>query len=286
MLNIIWRSQCRFLFSLCLVLLITGCASQPDMQISPQQQSDLSDPLVVESSHGTAVIEPTVVGYEDTAYDDPLEFINRPIFTFNDYLYRYALIPIGKGYNWVMPDAAKDNVSNFFNNLGEPLSALNHALQGEGKKTGKNVGRFLINSTVGLLGFFDPAKHWFDIEEEDTNLDKTLRHYDVGYGAFLVLPVLGQSDVRNLFSTVAESPLAPIRHVTDEPQTTYYLSWEAIHSFSGRAELYEKLRNESDDPYAFFRNLYMQDLLRDKQYPTSPASINKLRKEKKDDANE
>lgn len=264
------------------VMFLTGCASHKSAQITEHEQPAAPDQMVVETSQGTAVIEPTVVGYKEETYEDPLEFINRPIFTFNDYLYRYFLIPVGKGYNAVMPDVVHSKISNFFSNLSEPLSALNHLVQGQGKESANSLGRFVVNSTVGLLGLFDPADAWFGLSEQQTNLDETLRDYDVGYGAFLVLPVVGQSDFRNLFSTIAEAPLAPIRHATDEPQTTYFLTWEAIHGFSQRADLYLKLRDESDDPYSFFRNLYMQDLLRDQQYPASPASINKQRENLKD----
>ncbi|MDN4504001.1 VacJ family lipoprotein [Alteromonadaceae bacterium BrNp21-10] len=250
-----------------LFLWLCGCASQSTTE---QQQASVASPppttIVVNSSHGTDVLEPTVVSYQAPTFNDPLESINRPIFAFNDVVYRYAFIPIAKGYLAVMPEPAQQSASNFFANLREPLNAINHLAQANGSNMGRSVARFLINSTVGLLGLFDPADAWFEIKPSKSTLGDTLQHYGVDYGAYVVLPLLGPTDARNGFSSIFESMANPIHQLTDDPQTLYIQTYGAIHGFAPRAESYEKLSAESEDPYVFFRNMYMQGLLRDKQY--------------------
>ncbi|WP_416306067.1 VacJ family lipoprotein [Neptunicella sp. SCSIO 80796] len=256
-------------FILTLLLFISGCASQPDsepQEVIGQQDQPAASQMEVTSSHGTDVLEPTVVGYEPQTFEDPLESINRPIFAFNDVVYRYALIPAAKGYLKVMPEPAQQSVSNFFANIREPLNAVNHLMQANGSNMGKSLARFVINSTVGILGFFDPADAWFGIKEHKSTLGDTLHSYGVDYGAYLVLPLLGQSDTRNGFSTIVESMANPIHQVTDDPQTLYIQSYGGFHDFAPQAETYEKMAAESQDKYIFFRNLYLEGLLRDEQY--------------------
>lgn len=275
----------RLLFGFGL-LLLTACSTLNPIEpheVVAQPDSSAAE-LVVTSSHGTQTIEPTVVSYaaddatsvieggQTAAFDDPLEFINRPIFAFNDKLFEYILIPASHGYIAVVPVPVRQGVTNFFSNIREPLNALNHLFQGQVATSGKSVGRFLINSTVGLLGLFDPATAWFDIQPNVSTINDTLASYDVGYGSYLVLPFLGQSDLRNGFSTLTESMLSPIQYVSDDPQTLYIQIYAGFHKFAPEAATYEKLRQETDDPYVFFRNLYMQGVLRDQQYPGDPPT--------------
>ncbi|MBC3767691.1 MlaA family lipoprotein [Neptunicella marina] len=266
-------SRLIFIF---LTFALSACASKNSatQQADQQQfQSPQAKPLVVESSKGTEVIQPTVVGYQPKQFDDPLESFNRPVFAFNDFLYTYALIPAAKGYKAIMPDPAEEAVSRFFSNLREPLNAINHLAQGEGNKMGSSILRFLINSTIGILGLFDPAKAWFDIEKHKSTLGDTLRFYGVDYGAFLVMPVLGPTDTRSGFSSIVESFVHPINYVTDDPQTTYFKVYSGFHSFTPRAETYEKLSEKAEDDYLFFRNLYLEGLLRDQQYQDTPNPV-------------
>jgi phospholipid-binding lipoprotein MlaA len=273
---------------LVLLLLLMGCASKSELE---QRQSQLfqtgigqaqpattktDESIEVKTSKDIVAITPTVVGYAPTQIDDPLESINRPIFAFNHGLYTWVLNPMAKGYTSIMPDPAEVAVSQFFSNLREPLNALNHLLQANGTKSGSSLGRFLINSTVGILGLFDPASAWFDIKPNRATLNDTLRSWDVSSGAYIVIPILGQSDVRNGLSTFTETTFAPVTFVTDQPQTLYIQSYDGFHEFAPRAKSYETLYKESDDPYVFFRNMYMQSVLRNKEYreqtqPQPPA---------------
>lgn len=275
--------------ALCVICCLLGaCAtrqqSQPPSAENIEEQAAAesgAETLTVTSSHGVQEIQPTVVGYtaaasnEDDAaqagkqkadFGDPLEFINRPVFAFNDVLYSYLLIPVSHGYKKIMPDLLETGVSNFFANIREPINGVNNLLQGKAAALGHNLSRFVINSTIGILGLFDPATDWFEIDSQVAHIDDTLRSYDVGYGSFIVLPFFGQSDLRNGFSLLVESFASPIRQVTDDPQTLYLQGYEGFHSTVPKLLSYEDLREDKDDRYVFFRNLYMQSVLRDRQY--------------------
>ncbi|MBB3047801.1 phospholipid-binding lipoprotein MlaA [Litorivivens lipolytica] len=228
-----------------LLLLLTGCASQT--QTTEPRQSD--------------ELEPTVVAYED--YHDPLQGMNRAIFAFNDVVYRYAMIPVAKGYNWLLPNPVRSSIGNAFHNIKMPIRSINYLVQLKPKAAGVDLLRFAVNSTVGLLGLFDPAEHWFNLKRTDNGFENTLSHYGSGYGTYLVLPIVGPSDLRNGSALIADFLLNPIPHLTRQPDTTYIMTFDQLQSFSGRAEQYEKLRSESDDPYLFFRNLYLQGVQRD-----------------------
>ncbi|WP_339721101.1 VacJ family lipoprotein [uncultured Paraglaciecola sp.] len=273
------RGKWSSLVLLVILTLLAGCASKNQLEQGQSQlfQTGVSreqdQPVIkseaaieVKTSNGVVAITPTVVGYSETQFDDPFESINRPIFAVNHVVYTWVLNPLAKGYTAIMPDPAEVAVSQFFSNLREPLNAINHLLQANGKKMGSSLGRFIINSTLGVLGIFDPANAWFEIKPHRATLNDTLTTWDVGYGAYIVLPILGQSDVRNGVSTLTESTFAPVTFVSEPPQTQYIQAYDGFHEFSPRASSYETLYKESDDPYVFFRNMYMQSLLRDKEY--------------------
>ena len=235
--------------------------------MASDQQSAATEKLQVESSHGSTTLQPTVVSYAEAEFSDPLEWFNRPVFAFNDVLYRYALIPLGRGYQTLVPAPVRTAVSNVFGNLREPINALNQLFQLEGRDMGVSLARFAINTTIGVLGLFDPAESWFELDRRPSRITDTLVHYEVGYGAYLVLPILGQTDLRNGFSTLTEGAIHPIRYLTDNPETLYIQGYELFHAFAPSGEKYRVLRQDKEDPYRFFRNLYLQGVLRDEQFP-------------------
>lgn len=209
-------------------------------------------------------IEPTVVSYPD--YRDPLIRVNRVIFAFNDVTYRYLLIPLGKGYTRIVPDPVHRSVGNFFYNLKMPVYAVNHLLQLEVKPMGRNLLRFGINTTLGILGLFDPAETRWGLVREETDFEDTLTGYGAGYGVYLVLPIFGPSDLRKGSSLVVDHFLNPVIYLTDNPERTLIQSYDFFQDYAPQAERYETLRRKSEDPYTFFRNLYLQGIQRDVEY--------------------
>ncbi len=127
---------------------------------------------------------------------DPWEPMNRVVYKFNYQLDKYILIPAVDAYKYVLPDPVETGVSNFFSNLGEITNFINSVVQLEFKDAGKTFGRFAVNTTVGIAGVFDVATGW-DMKENPQNFGKTLKHYGVGPGPYLVLPGFGPSNLRN-----------------------------------------------------------------------------------------
>lgn len=215
--------------------------------------------------------EITVVSYQESEYHDPLMGFNRAMFAFNDFSYRYVLIPVAKTYNYIAPQPVRTGVSNVFSNIKAPIYIVNHLLQWEPSKAGSTTARFLINTTIGLAGIFDPAKAWFDLPKQETGFSDTLAEYGSGYGTYLVLPFIGPSDLRSGTGVVADYFLNPIPYIAEQPDSTYIMAADAVQGFAPKAESYETLRAKSDDPYLFFRNMYLQGLLRDQQYQTDES---------------
>lgn len=265
------------LTSVLVAFLLSGCATQaaapvplesvqvPDAEnAGTDNDSGDVDPNVISGDANVISVDPNVVSYDD--YNDPLMPFNRFVFGFNDIVGRYALIPLGKGYARIVPEPIDKGIDNFFDNVESPISAVNKLFQGDFGSGGRNLARFGINTTIGLLGFFDPAESWFGLERDKTDFAATLAHYDAGYGAYLVLPFLGPSDTRNATARVVDYFLNPIPYVLDNPESFLVMSYGFFHEFAQRAEDYEKLIEQSEDPYIFMRNLHLQGIQRDAAY--------------------
>ena len=263
----------RWIFILGLIALGSGCASlnQPQENVgrtyvpveTPASEVD-QGVKVIDAPEGIPDVEPTVVSYTD--YNDPLEGFNRAMFTFNDVAYRYALIPLASGYVQVVPLPVRNSVTNFFYNLKTPIYFVNNALQLEGALACRNLARFVINSTLGLAGLFDPAADWFGLERAEAHFDDTLMKYGAGYGVYLVLPFFGPSDLRDGTSAITDYFLNPVTYLMDNPEKFGVKAFDYLQDYSSDAERYNALREKSDDPYILFRNLYLQSIMRDTDY--------------------
>lgn len=208
-------------------------------------------------------IEPTVVS--TAVYNDPFENVNRWVFGFNDKVYRYALSPVSKAYINVIPAPVQRSVSGVFSNLREPFYALFHTFQGELKPAGKNLARFAVNTTVGILGIFDPADAWFQLEKNATSLNETMMVYELKPGPYLVIPLLGPSDLRNAGSRLTESFFHPVQYVTEDPETSILIIFDSFQANAPMLNAYPDVIQESDDPYIYLRNQYLQGVARDQE---------------------
>ena len=141
--------------------------------------------------------------------NDPWETVNANIFEFNRQVDRFVLKPVAKGYDFVMPDLVQVGISNIFTNLRFTPRFLNNVFQGKIKGAGIEMGRFLINSTVGLAGFFDLATK-IDLVTPEEDLGQTLGFYGVRPGPYLVLPLLQPFTVRDFVGYVGDVFLNPI----------------------------------------------------------------------------
>lgn len=261
-------------------LLLAGCVASPSNNSEPAPEALVTEtqvneqqiPNTIKTSQGEVTITPTVVSNDvvntqavgeeshpaHSQYRDPFEAWNRKVFGFNHYVYTYALIPAAKGYNKAVPVYAIDKIGNVFDNIREPLNLLSNLASGEFQNSSRNLGRFLINSTLGLAGLFDPADNWFNIKPSIRNISNALAVHDVAAGPFLVLPLLGQNDIRSTASLLTEGYIHPIAQLTDSPETYYIRGFDGFQDVTPQLEAYEKLYKQSEDPYIYFRNQYIQ----------------------------
>lgn len=185
---------------------------------------------------------------------DPWEWFNRPVYKFNDFLDRWFMRPVAKGYETVTPDPVERCVSNFFGNLREPLNLVNNLLQGKWLASASDGGRLVINTTVGVAGLFDVARHW-GLERSDEDLGQTLGHWGVGPGPYLVVPLLGPRTLRDAGTGVVEGfadPLTAIDHVRTRNQII------GLRVIDLRASLLAADELVTGDRYTFLRDAYLQ----------------------------
>lgn len=186
---------------------------------------------------------------------DPLEGINRPIFKFNRTADKYVLRPVAKGYvNWT-PVEIRGWVGNFLDNLFYPTTIVNDFLQGKLAQGGKDTGRFLMNSTIGLVGFLDVATR-VGLPANDEDLGQTFGSWGFGEGWYLMLPLLGPSNNRDLLGTVGDMFTSPTHYMDSEPS----LAINGAAVIDKRAGLLDADRylDESLDPYVALRTAYLQ----------------------------
>ena len=187
--------------------------------------------------------------------DDPWESFNRPVFTFNDTLDTYALKPLAQGYQAVTPKFLEDGVHNVFRNIGDVGNLANDLLQGKVHDAGVDTSRFLFNTTLGLLGFFDVATH-MGLQRNDEDFGQTLGVWGVGSGPYLMLPLLGPSSLRDAPSKIPDSFLTPYPYMDHVPSRNVT---RGINVVDTRANLLDAERMVSGDKYIFIRNAYLQN---------------------------
>lgn len=195
---------------------------------------------------------------------DPLSGYNRAMTTFNDAFYTHVLFPVARGYRYVVPEDGRVAIANFFDNLMYPLRLVNNLLQLKFKNSAEETGRFVINTTVGLLGFFDPAESWFGLEEHDEDFGQTLGYWGVGAGPHIVLPILGPSNLRDTFSMAADWEVDPLVYqgernynlVSRDEEGWMVKSFDYLNNGSLHIEEYESLKKDAVDLYPFFKHIY------------------------------
>jgi len=185
---------------------------------------------------------------------DPWEPMNRRIFAFNETLDKYALLPVAKGYRFVMPDPAERSVSNFISNVYEFNSFFNSLLQGRPGNAMQSAGRFLVNTTVGLGGLFDVATP-MGIEHSRADFGQTLYTWGFESGPYLMLPVFGPHTVRSTAGYFADTYSSIPALYLDGAWP--YVFW-TIEAVDIRANLIKADELVTGDRYIFIRNAYLQ----------------------------
>jgi phospholipid-binding lipoprotein MlaA len=196
---------------------------------------------------------------EELVVSDPLEAFNRAMFAFNDVLYMYGLRPLKTVYR-VVPEPMRESIARFFSNLSTPIRFANSVLQIKLGDAGREAGRFVINSTLGIGGLFDPAQSVFEISKKEEDFGQTLGRWGLGGGPYLVLPVVGPTNLRDAGGRLVDTWFEPAWYLLGQ-ETGYYLIEETSVGFNELSldpDTYETIRVEQLDPYLFIRDAYVQ----------------------------
>ena len=197
---------------------------------------------------------------EDEIYD-PFEPVNRAIFSFNNVADRVVLEPIAKGYK-KLPSPIQSGINNFLSNLRAPLVVVNQILQGQGENAVQSSGRFIVNSTVGVLGLFDVAEK-MGFEEKKEDYGQTLATWGVGDGFYIVLPLFGPSNLRDTSGMVLTMLTDPINaYAVSEGEAWLVPMRTATNAVDQRSQIIDEvnaLRDNSIDYYAAVRSSYYQN---------------------------
>jgi phospholipid-binding lipoprotein MlaA len=187
---------------------------------------------------------------------DPWEKLNRRTHAFNNVVDRAIAKPLAKAYVKVTPRPVRLGVSNFFNNLGQPVSALNALLQGKPKQAGQSLGRFLLNSTLGIGGIFDPASD-AKLPNKSEDFGQTLGVWGWRNSRFVELPLFGPRTLRDSFGMVGDAPLSPLRQVEAD---RVRIPLQGLQLVDVRAQLLatDSFREGAEDEYALFRDSWLQ----------------------------
>lgn len=197
---------------------------------------------------------------------DPLENWNRGVQSFNDKLDDYALKPVAKGYQFIMPKFADTAVTNFFNNIDDINVTVNDLLQGKFSQSGQDGARFLINSVAGVGGLIDVAQK-VDLPKHNEDFDQTLGYWGVPSGPYLVLPLLGPNSLRGLGGRVGDTAMNPVTYTSLIPGSFFkdgYLGFSltALRLIDVRADnlgTSNIAKEAAVDRYDFFKNTYFQN---------------------------
>tara|TARA_E500000178_G_scaffold216244_1_gene213465 strand:- start:1011 stop:1754 length:744 start_codon:yes stop_codon:yes gene_type:complete len=202
------------------------------------------------------------------AAEECFEGTSRAIFKFNMAVDDVVLEPLAKGYN-KLPSPIKKGTSNFTSNIGMLLSIPNNLLQGNFKELGQSIGSFTINSTVGILGFLNPAEK-IGLKPHKEDVGQTLGSYGVGSGCYFVLPILGPTTARDSIGLLIDSYMDPFAHVTLREKEIFSTSGNSFDYYSVKATTaidfradndtnFESLEKNSLDLYSSLKSIYLQD---------------------------
>lgn len=193
---------------------------------------------------------------------DPLYYFNYGMFYFNDFLQNYALEPVSTGYKTVTPEFARVGMSNFFSNLQSPVNIFNHLFQLNFKKSGTEFCRLLINSTIGVGGFYDAADNLFDIKKKEAGFGQTLGYYGIGHGIYIVWPIFGPSSARETLGFAGDKMMSPATYLgyyyLDFYQTASITTFEKINDTSFKLGDYKLLVGNAVEPYDALKDAFEQ----------------------------
>ena len=188
---------------------------------------------------------------------DPYEHFNRKVFAFNQVADKFVLKPVAVTYRFVTPKFARQGVDNFFNNAGDTTVIVNDLLQFKLKKTGADVTRMAINSTIGLAGFIDVASSW-GYQRVPLTFGDTLSVYGWENSAYIIVPILGPWTVRDMIGSVPDCYFSAWCYIKPEYLQASLAVLDIVNKRAIFLEMERLLRVASFDDYVLFRDIYFQ----------------------------
>jgi len=251
----------KTIFIFLTLLVLSGCSATTKDTSTPEFQTEMES-----SDEDDDFGDEFDDEFAEEEIFDPLSGYNRFMTVFNDKFYTYVMDPVARGYRYVVHEEVRDSVGKFFHNLLYPLRLINNLLQFKFKNAMEETGRFIVNSTVGIFGLFDPAKKYLDWEPHNEDFGQTLGFYGVGSGFHVVLPFLGPSNLRDMFSMYPDAEVSPLYYkskraynlANNDLESLGYVSWEKLNYVSQHIGEYEDLKEDAVDLYPFLRNIYEQ----------------------------
>jgi phospholipid-binding lipoprotein MlaA len=236
----------------------TTATPQTTQSTDPRTEAEQDyDALYGASQDYNAVADPTLPPpAELPASYDPWEKLNRKVHRFNNVVDRRIATPLAKAYVAVVPRPVRLGVGNFFNNLGQPVSALNALLQGKPKVAAQALGRFAINTTLGVGGLFDPATD-AHLPNHSEDFGQTLGIWGWKRSRYVELPLFGPRTVRDVFGLIGDAPLSPLRQMQSD-QGRIFL--QGLQLVDVRTQLFavDRMREGAADDYTLVRDAWLQ----------------------------
>ena len=194
----------------------------------------------------------------DTANNngDPYESVNRKIYAFNDTIDKNFVEPVAKKYAEYTPDPVRTGITNFFDNSGSLNTIINDLFQGKATQTAQDSGRFIVNSTIGIGGLFDPATS-MGLKQHNEDFGQTMGKWGAHEGAYLMLPLLGPSSFRDIGSPIMDTLLNPLTYFS----AIVTIPSGIVSAVNARANLLDQTRIRDQaalDPYSFVREAWRQ----------------------------
>lgn len=235
-----WKNTCRIMLFGLMTCFMVGCASLPE---------------------GT-----------QASKTDPWERVNRSVFSFNDSLDKYIITPITKAYEFILPEVIRNSLSNIFSNIGDIYTAVNQLLQGKPKNAVDDLTRFIVNTTFGIGGIFDVATG-AGLEKHQEDFGQTFGVWGIGDGPYMVLPLLGPSNVRDTFGWAFDLQTdILLSYVNDIPVRNTITAVRVLDQRSKYLSTTNLLETAAFDRYSFVRDAYIQRR-RDRIYDGNPPMI-------------
>lgn len=194
--------------------------------------------------------------------NDPFEGVNRAIFKFNDGLYTKVVKPFSRAYTKIVPDPVERGMSNVFENLKFPSRFVSNVLQGRFGQAGKETGKFVLNTTVGIAGIMKPSDRVEGLRTSDEDIGQAFGRWGLGHGFYIVIPLIGPTSLRDFAGDFADNYTEPIpepwSQIEDSTSRWVVRGVEIVNNLPSLMDLYDSMKRSAIDPYASVRDAYAQ----------------------------